>query len=172
MGFWRGMAAKSVDDALMRYDIRENYEAGESGGKLRGAAREIEPTATKSIAVAAAPEKLLETLADATTWAKWATHTVKGAKAAGPGQWDLDTARGPAHLTIKADKTSGVFDHTLVDGSGHPWTVPGRVVPAGGGAVLVLIFTKPPAFSASQFEADMAQVDEELAVLKRLVEAG
>ena len=35
-----------------------------------------------------------------------------------------------------------------------------------------MTFTKPPAFSASQFDTDMGQVDEELAALKRLVEAG
>ena len=172
MGFWRGMAAKSVDDALMRYDIRENYESGESGGKLRGVARAIEPSATKTIAIASTPEKVLATLSDANTWAKWATYTVKSAKSTGAGEWQLETARGPARLSIKAAKVSGVFDHTLVDGAGHSWTVPGRVVAAGGGAVVILTFTKPPAFSASQFDTDMGQVEEELAALKRLVEAG
>lgn len=170
MGFWRGMAAKSVDDAMMRYDIRENYESGESGGKLRGASRAVEPTATKSLAVATTPDALISLLSDVTSWAKWATHTVKSAKSSGGGQWDLETPKGHARLTIKADKTSGVFDHVLVDASGHSWTVPGRVVAAGGGAVLILTFTKPPAFSAHQFEADMAYVDEELAALKRLAE--
>ncbi len=26
MGFWRGITSKTVDDAMVRYDIRENYE--------------------------------------------------------------------------------------------------------------------------------------------------
>ena len=172
LGFWRGLAAKSIDDAMMRYDIRENYESGESGGKLRGVTRAVEPTATKSVVVAATPEKLLAAFADGAGWAKWATYTARSAKSAGAGQWDLETAQGSARLTIKADKASGVCDHTLVDGAGHSWTVPGRVVAAGGGAVLVLTFTKPPAFSAAQFDTDMGRVDEELAALKRVVEAG
>ncbi len=170
MGFWRAMAARSVDDAMMRYDIRKDYEAGESGGKLRSAARTIEPTSTKSIAIATTPEALLDLLSDASGWSKWATHTVKSAKSKGNGEWDLETPKGPARLSIKADKATGVFDHTLHDASGHAWTVPGRVVAAGGGAVLILTFTKPPAFSASQFDADQAQVDEELAALKRVAE--
>ncbi|MBX7200635.1 MAG: DUF4170 domain-containing protein [Rhodospirillaceae bacterium] len=171
MGFWRAMAARSVDDAMMRYDIRKDYEAGESGGKLRGAsARAVEPTATKSIAVGVTPEALIDLLSDATSWAKWATHTVKAATSKGSGTWDLETPKGPARLFIKADKATGIFDHMLNDASGHSWTVPGRVVAAGGGAVLILTFTKPPAFSASEFDADMAHVDEELAALKRLAE--
>ncbi len=27
LGFWRGITAKTVDDALVRYDIRENWES-------------------------------------------------------------------------------------------------------------------------------------------------
>ena len=32
LGFWRGLASKSIDDALVRYDIRENYDQEKSSG--------------------------------------------------------------------------------------------------------------------------------------------
>ena len=85
MGFWRGMAAKSVDDALMRYDIRENYEAGDSGGKFRNTGRALEPVATKTVAIAAVPDKVLAVLMDGGSWPKWATYTAKSARAARRG---------------------------------------------------------------------------------------
>ncbi|MSO73245.1 MAG: hypothetical protein EXQ84_06505 [Rhodospirillaceae bacterium] len=64
------MTSKSVDDALARYDIRENYQAGEGGpgrqsGKL---ARPLHPTITKSIAMACEPKKVFDLLMEARNW--------------------------------------------------------------------------------------------------------
>lgn len=48
LGFWRGLTSKSVDDALVRYDIRENYDqdGGSGAGKLSGSSVKTE-TAVK-----------------------------------------------------------------------------------------------------------------------------
>jgi hypothetical protein len=59
LGFWRALASKTMDDALIRYDIRENYEAG-NGTKLGGA--RLAPTVTKSIAIAADPAAVFKHL--------------------------------------------------------------------------------------------------------------
>jgi hypothetical protein len=71
---------------------------------------------------------------------------------------------------MKGDRATGVFDHTVSDSSGNSLLIPGRVMPAGGGAAFVLIFTRLPGVSDSQFEADLAHVDEELRALKRTLE--
>ena len=35
LGFWRGLTSKSVDDAMVRYDVRKNYQQDDSGGGLK-----------------------------------------------------------------------------------------------------------------------------------------
>ena len=174
LGFWRGISAKSIDDAMMRYDIRENYEAGESGGKMADKdgtpGKVLAPTVTKSIALAVPPQALHDFLMDGANWPKWATHTAKSARPTGPGRWTFESARGTIHVTMKGDRANGVFDHTVEDAKGNSILIPGRVVPAGGGAVFMITFTKPPSVNESEFETDLGQVDDELRALKRVVE--
>ena len=173
LGFWRGMTAKSVDDAQVRYDIRENYQPGDAPIGGRGGAKNkltLQPTQTKSIAIAATPEKVFAFLMDGATWPKWAIHNVKAVKPVAAGVWNLETARGPGQLTLKGDAASGVIDEVFVDADGNAWTVPGRVVSAGGGAVVVMTFTKPSGVNEIQFFQGMAQMDDELDTLKRVLE--
>ncbi len=49
LGFWRGLTSKSVDDAQVRYDIRENYQPGDeiSSHKLDAAPSTLQPAATR-----------------------------------------------------------------------------------------------------------------------------
>jgi len=173
LGFWRGRTSKSVDDALVRYDIRENYQPGE-GGAIRRPARaktKLQLTETKSIAIAAAPDKVFAFLMDGTNWPKWAIHNIKSVKPGQNGVWDMETTRGPGKLTLKGDAASGVIDESFVDGAGVTWNVPGRVVAAGGGSVVVMTFTKPSAFTEGQFLDGMAQMDDEFEALKNVLES-
>jgi len=140
LGFWRALASKTMDDALMRYDIRENYEAGESGAKF-GAAR-LAPTTTKTIGIAAAADAVFKYLMEAK----------------------------PGRTISHGDAGSRVVDYTRVDDAGHRWAVAGRVVPAGDGAVYVVTFTKPTMVSDAEFAAAMRRMDDELSSLKRALE--
>lgn len=158
LGFWRGLTSKSVDDAMMRYDIRENYQPGDAAPTQRiagGAASSIAATTkTKTVAVACPPAKAFTFLADQASWPKWAAHATKA-----------------GNLTIKGEAASGVIDHAFVDESGAAWNVPGRVVPVGAGAVVILTFIKPPQIGDAAFTQVMRQIDDELLALKRLLEA-
>ncbi|MGE4063565.1 MAG: DUF4170 domain-containing protein [Rhodospirillaceae bacterium] len=140
LGFWRALAAKTMDDALMRYDIRENYEAGDSGTRL-GAVR-LAPSVTKSIAIAAAPSAVFKHLMEARS----------------------------GRSISRSDAATGVIDHTLIDAAGHHWTVAARVVAAGGGAVYIVTYTKPTMVPDAEFSAAMRRVDDELSALKRSLE--
>jgi hypothetical protein len=154
VGFWRGLTSKSIDDALVRYDIRENYEQGEGGGSKMAApvkANDLQTTASKSIAIAADAARTCAYLMNTDKWLQWTSVPRNG-------------------LKIKGDAASGVLDHTFTDAAGNAWTVPGRVVPTAGGSVYVGVFTKPAALSDAQFAKVMSQVDEELAALKRALE--
>lgn len=171
-GFWRGMTAKSVDDALVRYDIRENYHPGDGIPSRRiGPARpSIPPTVVKSVTIAAPTEKVFAFLMDGGNWPRWAIHNVKAVRPGKSGVWEMETSRGPGSLTLKGDPTSGVIDHTFAYGNGVAWTVPGRVVAVSGGAVYMSVFSKPTELSEAQFALGMELLDEELAALKRVLE--
>ena len=141
LGFWRALASKTMDDALMRYDIRENYEAGGSGSKLSGA--RLTTTTTKSIAIAASPSAVFK-------------HVVQ--------------TKSGRTIGLR-DESSGVADYTRVDDAGHRWAVSARVVAAGGGAVYVETFTKPATLPEAEFAAAMRRADDELSALKRALES-
>ena len=170
LGFWRGLTSKSVDDAMVRYDVRENYQPGDGVGSLRMASGgALQHSATKSVAIAAAPDKVHAYVADGSHWPKWASKTFKAAKAVKPGVWSMDTTRGKVEVTVTGDTVSGVFDQTIRDGASTV-QIPGRVVAAGGGAVVIMTFTKAAHQAESQFSHDMRQVEDELAALKRAIE--
>ncbi len=145
LGFWRALASKTMDDALMRYDIRENYEAGETGTKL--GAVHLAATATKSIAIAADPVAVFKHLMDGKPKPPWAGGNF-----------------------TRMEAGSGVIDHTRIDAAGHHWTVAARVVAAGGGAVYIVTFTKPTMVPDAEFASAMRRVDDELSALKRVLE--
>ena len=83
LGFWRGLTAKTVDNALVRYDIRKNYDqVGETRGPVRGGAAdtplgELAATVTKSVALAVPPQQAFAFLMDGKNWPLWAIHNVK-----------------------------------------------------------------------------------------------
>ena len=173
LGFWRGLTSKSVDDAMMRYDIRENYQPGEGVPVRKNPAAPVtlQPTSIKSIAIATSAEKAFTFLSEGRNWPKWAVHSIKAVKPAETGTWTMETVDGPGRLTLKGDAASGVIDHVFVDAEGVSWTVPGRVVAAGGGTVVRFVFSKPSRVSETQFAQNMRQIDDELAALKRALEA-
>ena len=91
LGFWRGLTSKSVDDALVRYDIRENYQPGDSvAGKWAVIDDKpgLQQNATKTVSVAKPPEKVMAYLKDARNWPKWAAHTFKTVREGKNGTWD------------------------------------------------------------------------------------
>jgi len=173
LGFWRGLTSKSVDDAMMRYDIRENYQPGDGvpARKSQPAAITLQPTSVKSVAVAAAPEKVFAFLMEGRNWPKWAVHSIKAVRPAEAGSWTMETVDGPGRLSLKGDAASGIIDHIFVDAENVSWTVPGRVVAAGGGTMVIFAFSKPSRVSETQFAQILRQVDDELVALKRVLEA-
>ena len=82
----------------------------------------------------------------------------------------MQTPNGAARLRIRPDKSSGTLDHDFHSPEAQ-WTVPARVVPNGSGSLFTITFFQPPVFSDDVFDQQTALVDQELATLKRLLEA-
>ncbi len=173
LGFWRGMTSKSVDEALVRYDIRENYdqEKGSAGSrKISTSGGADLPTAVKSVAIKCTSADAFAFLVEVQNWPRWAVHGVKSVQPGAGGFWEMETPNGAGQLKVEGNAASGVVDTVFVDGQNNRWTVPGRVVDAGGRAVVVMVFTKPASMTDDQFKQGMKLIEEEFSVLKKILE--
>lgn len=127
---------------------------------------------TKTIFVNCPASKLYRFLANAENWPRWAVHNILAVRPDGDGWWSMDTPRGPGRLRIRTGERQGIIDHEFIDAQGGRWDVPARVVAAGCGSLVILTLTKPGPMPTDLFEIGMTQLDDELATLKRVVEAG
>ncbi len=171
LGFWRGLTSKSVDDALVRYDIRENYdqEGGSGDGKFSSAS-DMVVTSVKSVSIGAAASEVFSYLMEAANWPNWAAHSVTSVQPGAGGFWDIESPTGAVKFKLEGDASSGVVDVTFVKENGKDWRIPGRVVDAGSGSVMTLVYTKPVQMSDEVFKKATQHVEEELASLRRLLE--
>lgn len=167
-GFWRGLTAKSVDDALVRYEIRKDYKpamkAAITTHKLKVR------TKTKSVTISAQPADVFAYLANGANWPRWAVHTVTAAQKRGDGAWDLQTRRGLGNLKLKFDEGHGILDYDFKDAEGTAWEVHGRLIPCHGGSLVLMTFIKPAAMSESDFASAMAQLEDEFTTLRTNIE--
>ena len=125
---------------------------------------------TKSVSIQAPVERVFSFLADAANWPRWAVVNVLSVSPAEDGWWQMQTPNGAARLRIRPDKSSGTLDHDFHSPEAQ-WTVPARVVPNGSGSLFTITFFQPPVFSDDVFDQQTTLVDQELATLKRLLEA-
>ncbi|MBM3514671.1 MAG: DUF4170 domain-containing protein, partial [Alphaproteobacteria bacterium] len=173
LGFWRGVTGKTVDNAMVRYDIRKNYDPkvhGAGAAPLPAAKNAAGGAVTKWMEIASAPVTVFDFLADGSNWPKFAMRNLPSVNQDGGGWAVVSSPAGWQRLEIKADRARGVLDYTLIGRSGRPWSIPARVVPAGGGAVVMMTFSRPESMSEAEFQAGLKNVDDEFAALKKILQ--
>ena len=127
-------------------------------------------TVTKTIFANCPASKLFRFLANAENWPQWAIHNVLAIRPGNDGWWLLETPQGPGRLRIRANERQGILDHEFIDAQECRWDVPARVVAVEDGSLFMLTLRKPGPMPTDVFEIGMKLLDEELAVLKRVVE--
>ena len=125
---------------------------------------------TKTVSIGAPPDKVFAFLADASNWPRWAIVNVKSVTKAEGDWWEMLTPAGAARLRIRPQPHLGILDHDFVAPDAK-WTVPARVVPNGTGALFMITFFQPPAFTDEFFDQQTALVDKELSTLKLILES-
>ena len=128
------------------------------------------PAVVKSLSTGRTATDMFAFLMEAKNWPRWAIQGVKSVQPGSGGFWDVETPEGPARFKLEGHGASGIIDITFIHGKRYSLTIPGRVVDIGGGSVFVMVFAKPPVMSDEQFKQSMKQVDEELSLLKRILE--
>ncbi|MCI2237981.1 SRPBCC family protein [Paenibacillus sp. TRM 82003] len=87
------------------------------------------------------------------------------------GEWFVLAPQGRARIRFAPLNEFGVLDHDVLTPSGEEVHVPLRVIADGDGCEVVFTLRRSPGTSDADLERDAALVTEDLARLKRVVEA-
>lgn len=129
-------------------------------------------TATKTIQIGRSAAEGFDFIADPQTMPLWAIHNVKAIRRLEGGRWEMETPRGKATLVTRYERSGGILDHEFIDAGEGVWRVSARIVPVGPSeSVYMITLPKPDPMPAEAFEAGMKLMDDELAALKRCIEA-
>ena len=81
----------------------------------------------------------------------------------------METPAGELVYRLDADAAKRVVDFVFESPAGG-WTLPARVIGAGGGSVFTFTITRSPGMPDAAWEQGCRGLDEELVVLKRILE--
>jgi hypothetical protein len=124
---------------------------------------------TKTIAIAASPDQVVDFLADPMNLPRWAVGFAKSVRREGDG-WVVTTGGGEMTVRIVADRKLGVVDFYMSPAPGVEAMAASRVVPAGSGVEYVFTQFQAPGTPDDVFVKNVQAVAHELTVLKALLE--
>jgi Polyketide cyclase / dehydrase and lipid transport len=124
-------------------------------------------TQTRSIAIAAPPEAVVEVLADGTRLPEWAPQFANEARAEGD-HWVVDSGGQQLRIRIKASADSGTVD--IVSADDERIGSFSRVIPNGEGSEFLFTLLFPQGTDQAAIDAQMAVVEGELETVRSLVE--
>lgn len=127
-------------------------------------------TVTKMVVIDREPQAVFTFLADGANWPKFAIHNIFSAQPGAADDWTIETPRGTGLLRLKTNAAFGIVDHEFIDPKEGGWDVPARVVPIGKAAAFIATLTKPEPMTESAFQTGMALFEEELLILKSILE--
>jgi hypothetical protein len=124
---------------------------------------------TKSIDIDASADKVFEFIANPLNWPQWVIVNLKSIARGKEGWYEMETRQGKGQLKMLADKSYGILDHQWKDAH-TSWIVPARVIQNGRGSTFTITFFQPTVMSEEIFENLTAEIDIELATLKKILE--
>lgn len=124
---------------------------------------------TRSVTIAAAPERVLAYVADGANLPRWAIGFAKAVRPDPPG-WVVVTAQGEVPTAIAVDEGTGTVDFVMEPAPGVTATAYARVMANGEGAEFVFTQFQQPGVPDEVFDQLVAAVGHELAALRALLE--
>lgn len=86
------------------------------------------------------------------------------------GAWVAESPMGPVKVVMAPDNPFGVLDHDVELPDGVRVHNAFRVTPCGAASLLTFVVLRMPGMSQAEFDADVAHIQKDLVVLKRLLE--
>jgi hypothetical protein len=125
---------------------------------------------TKTIAIRARPDKVVEFLADPANLPRWAVGFARSVRRDGD-RWIVTTGGGgEMGVRIVADRKLGVVDFYMSPAPGVEGLAASRVVPSGDDVEYVFTQFQAPDMPDDVFEKNVRALAHELTVLKALLE--
>jgi uncharacterized protein YndB with AHSA1/START domain len=125
---------------------------------------------TRTVSIAAPPERVVTYLADARHLPDWAPDFAPAITHERDDIWCVATDAGQQRLAVRAAPAHGVVDFVSADAPGQGLFT--RVVPNLAGAELIFSLSFPPEAGEPAVEAQMAVVERELSAVRERVESG
>lgn len=124
---------------------------------------------TKTISINAAPNHVLQFLADPENLPRWAVGFAKAVRQDG-GRWFVRTSDGEIAIRIEANPGSGVVDFFMSPSPGVESLAASRVIPRGAHSEYVFTLFQAPGMPDEAFIKSTQALLHELSVLKALLE--
>jgi uncharacterized protein YndB with AHSA1/START domain len=123
---------------------------------------------TRTVSIAAPPERVVEYLADARHLPEWAPDFAPSVTHERDDIWCVATDAGPRRLAVRTAPAHGVVDFVSADAPGQGLFT--RVVPNLAGAELIFSLFFPEEAGRPAVDAQMAVVERELSAVREQVE--
>lgn len=127
------------------------------------------PSETKTIGIAVGADEVFDFLADLRNWPHWTKLASPAVEREAVDRWVVQTSRGPARVTLRAERRWGILDHEWAEAS-RTWAVAMRVIANGQGSVVILTYFRPAGVSDESFERAGKNVESELERLRHVLE--
>lgn len=125
---------------------------------------------TASVIIAREPSQVFAYVRVPENQPAWAVNFVRSTRAVGGGRYEMETPFGRLTYRVSADETQGTVDF-LFEGPDGQSVLPSRVTPHPSGAVYTFTIARQPGTSDEMWERGKNGMDEELEVLRGIVEA-
>ncbi len=125
---------------------------------------------TIAVSIDASARRVYEFASNPENFPKWAANFAKSITRSGK-DWIVNASDGPIRCVFTPHNDFGVLDHYVYPRPDAEIYIPLRVIPNGSGSEVMFTLFRQPEMSDQSFVADEALVAEDLAALKRLMEA-
>lgn len=124
---------------------------------------------TASTSIQAPPDHVFDYMADPANQPNWAINFVRATRTADDGWWVMDTPVGEITYRVDVEPTRRVADWVMKTPAGEV-VMPARVVPLAGGSLVTFTIIRGPGQPDEAWEQGRRGMDEEISVLRDILE--
>jgi uncharacterized protein YndB with AHSA1/START domain len=127
---------------------------------------------TATAVIKAAPERVFDYVRQPENQPRWAVNFVRSTRPLGDGRYVMQTPFGELTYRVDADAARGTVDFVIQSDYGDS-VLPARVVaadPAGSASIFTFTISRTPDMDDPAWEGGKRGMDEELELLKQLLE--
>lgn len=167
---WDGLAGDGRSRPAESADVHGLRERARSPDERGSMTTSVQRSAVVHTSILAPPHETAAFLGDVSRWKTWAPW-VRSAIRTSAREWTIESDTGAMFVRFAEPNELGVLDHHVTLASGLTAFNSMRVLANGTGTELVMVLFRQPAASLAEFERDVQAVRDDVARIRRAVEA-